>query len=186
MSVEEITGIVALVTTVGGILWKGITVLRGKIQKWTEWFKTITKNIDSIMAEFQPNHGSSMKDAMSRIEIRQILTDERLKISFLETGTPILEFDNQGNCVYANKLVKNLLDEDDDALMGLGWLGSIEASQRDEVRKEWLSCIAENREFSMTIRLNHLEPKETHMHASPLRNQEGKLIGYLGILNKRH
>ena len=81
--------------TVIALLWKKIIK---PLYIGLSKFYDLVDNIELVVAEFTPNGGSSIRDAVDRIEIRQLLSDQRQRVFFQDLNLAICETNADGEC----------------------------------------------------------------------------------------
>lgn len=138
--------------------------------------------LELILQEIRPNGGTSLRDAINRIELNSAHMRERQTAFFNYQDVAVFEADAKGLWTWANRGFLNLVQMSLDELQGRGWVNSIAPESRAFVEKEWSDCVAEDRAFSAEyfIRRDD-ETIKVFAVAHPLRSQ-GKLIGFLGFV----
>ncbi len=66
---------------------------------------------------------------------------------------------------------------------GTGWLGAVQAEDREFTRDRWLHAVESEQPFDAEFRLQHVsgEWRWTEVRAVPLRNAQGKVRGWVGM-----
>lgn len=70
MSLTYVYGIIGIIVTVCGfitIVWAMAWWMGRKVKAVVGWFKTIKSTLDKVAEEFEPNHGSTMRDQMDNV-----------------------------------------------------------------------------------------------------------------------
>lgn len=134
--------ILPLTIGVGGFLWKKVIIPVVNMAKGHDY---IVESIKEIKSELTTNGGSSIKDAINRIESRQIIVDHRTKAIFYNFDEPLFEIDNEGNMLWSNEKFKSLCDNED--FKGLDWILLVDEPKRQEFIEELKSCSKQNREI---------------------------------------
>ena len=98
--------------------------------------------IQSLSKEFSKNSGKSIMDRILRIDDNTRLAELRSKLlaSNILT-TSMVEFDKNGNLIWANKAFLNITGLDLEQLKGNGWFVCIDESQRARVWTLWKHSI---------------------------------------------
>lgn len=149
---------------------------------------TLCKNIDEslkeIRAELRPNGGSSLKDAINRIERRQILYEGRNKALLMNIHYPIFETDIEGNCVFVNNAYCMMTGRDFDTSRNNGWMTSVAKEDRESVYKAWNCSIEEGIEFDETYTIIHADGTRYSVRCNTVRmfDEQRKLLGYMGFI----
>lgn len=165
---------------------------------WAFWFKIgrpvmawgfrtaeIVSKLDKLVAEVSPNGGSSMRDAINRIEANQVKTEERVRILLLDSSDGIWESDAQGMCIWANRTLLNIIDLELHEVVGNGWIAAIQEDQRNRVVLEWRHAVEDKREFRLDFpyQTRSGEIRNVSCRASPMLKL-GKVCGWIGVVKR--
>lgn len=121
-----------------------------------DFFRAVDDSINILSKmdyEFTSNGGKSIKDAINRIELRQISQEHRIRAILSHWPLAFFESDSSGACVWVNKTYSRLTGKSIEELRGNGWLNVIAEEDREKVSKEWFSSIDQQREFSLKYRI---------------------------------
>lgn len=135
--------------------------------------------IKKIAKEFKPNGGKSLMDHLVRLENSIAHTNQKMKVMVSCLGLAAFETDNKGLYLSVSKQWLATTGLSDDQALGNGWINIIPEEDREEVFKEWTSSINQNREFHLKTEINS---KEVSIIAWPIRNSDGSLEKFFGIL----
>ncbi len=161
-----------------GSAWKwvikpSISFLNGL---WDQW--------NRMVAELTPNGGSSIKDAVGRIETRQIIFDQKMKALNNDARFGVWESDSTGKVTYANRTYQRITGRSLEDLENWGWVNTISMSDRERVLDDWALSIKQEREFAS--KFNVIKPDGTNVDVisvgHPLKCRNGTLKGYIGQL----
>jgi len=100
--------------------------------------------------------------------------------------------DENGQCLYVNERWQRLSGISFEKSLGDGWQASIHPRDLSEVLRRWNACLAAHLEFQQEFRFLGPEDRTVWVasHAVPLRQEKGKVKGYLGtvtdITARRH
>lgn len=120
--------------------------------------------------------------AVDRIEERQILSDARNRARW-NTGEPMFETDAKGATIWWSDSYKKLVGALNDEGKGMGWLNFIVLEDREDVYKEWMFAVDQQRDYHATISLLTTEGKQAYcVMAFPIFGKEKQLAGYVGRL----
>ncbi len=149
------------------------------------------KRILSVMAmmeaEFKPNGGSTLRDAVNRIENSLALQDATQMAMLRYDDRGIFHTDAGGNQTLANVSYYHILGRSPEEVQGTGWISYVHPQDRAKVQKEWDSAFREAREFKFRYRF--LTPAGVpfwvQVEASVLKDaRTGKTIGAIGFLTR--
>lgn len=143
------------------------------------------KQLDSIIADLKPNGGSSLRDAIDRMERTTMATNQsqRAILDLLNAGFFLT--DSAGQFVYVNRYWQHITGMPVDECLGSGWANAIAPEDRDKVFNEWKACAVEGRSFSSQFRIKHAGTGVIHWvvgHSVALRDGKGLLYGHIGTL----
>lgn len=134
---------------IGSITILGISI-RGYIigKKYIDDNTTMHNMVKKIYSEITPNHGSSIKDKVNKIETRINEQNESIdKISkrqyWILDNEPrcLFETDDEGRFLWINKSFKDLIKRDTEFVLGFGWKNIIHDEDREVVVDKFASCI---------------------------------------------
>lgn len=124
------------------ITWQKVIKPTAKMIKGHDY---LVDSLKHIAGELTTNGGSSIKDAINRIESRQIMIDKRTKAIFYNEKEVIFEVDQHGNILWANKRFHDAMGSKN--ISGLDWVSYIDEPFRDYFLKEFESCSEKLREL---------------------------------------
>lgn len=185
MSFEEmIVSITKVAGAVGGFVLVVVN-LKKVFKVLYNLFVTLPESIKYIEQEFKPNGGSSLKDAIKRIENRQIIQEQRLL--FILDSNPdvgVFETDELGNCTRVSLTYCHMLNKTQDECTGMGWTTALYPEDKEKVFVEWSNAIKFNRPFDMKYRFMRANgaPFEVHGKANPIFAKDGKILAWLGMV----
>ena len=138
--------------------------------------------IKTIKSELTTNGGNSLKDAIvdlrktcHRIEIRQKIIEQRTKAGLHYSNTPLFETDNNGRLIWNNSLFFDFIGSYD--VEGYDWLNFIQEEDRDELLREFKSCLNTNRKFAKETKT--CEGKGVNIIGFPYRISDNEHGGFL-------
>lgn len=185
---QEIASHLAIYTTAGTALMGFVILLWKKIVKptidvYTNW-KLALEKIEKIFFEVTPNGGTSIKDAVRRIEKEAALSRERFKAMYAEDSAAVFESDSEGKFIWVNRTFCRLTERSPDQLLGSGWHNAICPRFRSETICEWEKSIKENREMS-GHKSEFITPRgqciEIVCSSYKMRDYRGNTIGFIGL-----
>jgi PAS domain S-box-containing protein len=152
-------------------------------------FEKALPKINAISEQFRPNGGSSLKDAITRIEASLIESSADLKEmkkmfeGQLDTSLDgIFVTDNKGWCLRANNGLQDIQGDSENGIKGYGWTKNLHPEDRDRVRQAWEDAVNHKGTFNEKYRF--LNPKEgvIHVHciSAPLKDDaDGRYLGHV-------
>lgn len=182
---SKIDVLVGIFTIVSGIILRGYAKI-SSTTKTINKLKEIPERIESIQKELTNNGGSSLKDAVQRIE--KSLCVERVKMRFLlnESEHICFETDAEGHYISANERYLNMLGIELEDCLNNSWKNYIHVHDREFVFENWNLSIKEEKSFNHKYRLIDAKdnPIPVHIKTFPIQNVDRKIIGWLGIVNR--
>lgn len=177
-----ISGITGLCT----LIWKKFLKPIVKLCKNQDYFK---ESVEEIRKELKTNGGNSIKDAIidlkdscKRIEYRQQVIIQRTKAALHYSGAALFETDEDGRMIWSNAHLCKFFPVIGTQLEGYDWLNIIHEDEREEVLKEFLSCLEMNRRFSKPTK--NFEGEEIRFLGYPYRLNEDTHGGFLVSVTK--
>lgn len=178
--IEIIAGGIAL----GVTIWGGRKVIVASWKKRSRRRDMYAK-VDAIYLEVKPNGGTSLRDAVNRIDRRGRFNEGRQRMNMEEVGVSAFEMDAQGALTYANQAMCELLCRGEDDLLGYRWKTSVDAADRTAMNAEILKAVTEEkRGFVVTFRI-HLGKQQSIvvlMKTVPVYCERGELEGFNGTI----
>jgi PAS domain S-box-containing protein len=173
-----------------------ITSFRKKLSlKLTCPVPGIQLSLDAIRAELHPNGGSSLRDAVNRIDRRTKDMEpsiRRLNISHEVltevVDVPFFRSDANGNTTYcSNSLCRLAGMSSSKEYMGMNWLTYVHEDDLEHAREGWLSAIKEKRTYIGTFRI--INPYSNKIYkitekATPVLGDDNEIFGWEGVIIK--
>jgi len=158
---------------------------------WRLWLKKrftqlsdLYSKVQKISDEFSPNGGSTLRDAINRIEDKISLQEQKTLaiIKSFPIGTWIS--DKHGKCVDVNRSLCKIMGRTESEIRGDNWSNWIHPEEKDNVIDEWNRAVHNMMTFDMTYRYILPDGKIQQVHgvAYQLRTEKDELIGFLGTL----
>jgi len=179
------------VGAVGAFLLKG-NLLLTSIHKNLAGVPKLETDITEIKFQLRTNGGTSLKDAINRIESK--LCEVREDVSILKgresarmylDAQPTFECDANGYATALNKSLLEFVGLEIDEAIGYGWLKAVKAIDQDRVQKEWEASVRNGREFNSTYTfVNQITHKETKVHGrARIERSKDSIIFIIGTCN---
>lgn len=138
--------------------------------------------LERIEGMLKPNGGSSLFDAINRIEKQMAINQTAQRLVLIEDTAIMFWTDAGGRNVRVSKAYAELVGRAPEEMLGEGWKSHVAASCRKAVAEEWAFAVKEKREFYMRL---EMENRSTHrtitadVAALPAK-VEGEVVGYVG------
>jgi PAS domain-containing protein len=179
------------VGAVGAFLVKG-NLLLTSINKKLGIVPALEKDVNEIKLQLRTNGGTSLKDAVNRIE--KAVGEVRSDVAILKgresarmylDSQPTFECDAQGFATALNKSLLDILGLEIDEAIGYGWLKAVKPMDQDRVVREWEMSVRNGREFNSNYTLvNQVTHKETKVHGrARIERDKEDIIFIIGSCN---
>ena len=126
----------------------------------------------------------------SRAELFRDLQGSESRFTALASQAPvgIFETDANGDCLFVNERWCKIAGMAPEEAQGKGWASSIHPLDRERVIAEWYAAAGAQREFALEYRFQTPEGITTWVfgRAKATRDENGKVIGYLGTIQDIH
>lgn len=159
------------------IFWKAIM----DANSFAREIGDLIPEIKKMTKEFKPNGGKSLMDVLNRLENHLCHTDQKIRVMASCIGIAAFETDKLGLYTFVSKQWCDTTNLSIDQALGNGWVNILLEDDRDEVFKEWHSCITQNREFHFSTKLSS-NNKDVSIVAWPIRNLDHSVEKFFGIL----
>lgn len=182
LTIAEISAIIAIIGALA--LW--FKSVRRLIQRiWNNTIGSRTQQLNRIEAELISNSGSSMRDAVKRIEnrVNEIDAFQRAQLNLHDVA--VVRTDSKGKVIAVNREYQRLTGASLSEVAGDGWINVIHASNRDEIVRKWFNAVRDRREFHEDILFININTDETFMaHANVYKeiDNNDNIVGYLGVI----
>jgi PAS domain-containing protein len=157
-----------------------------KITKLQQDYIAAGEKLDYIVEQLKPNSGSSLRDAINRLETNQLIHETKMA-HYLDSKQAIMfETTAEGLYTWVSKEYENLTGRSMSELKSWGWTLSIAAEDLALVRSEWYVAVEQKRVFEKTYKV--IDRKgvvvECYCRAVPTMLND-KVIAWVGILQPR-
>ena len=148
-------------------------------------FNILLESAEIIKKELSPNGGTSIRDAISRIENGLAIQVARTRVLANNESEAYLETDESGKVQWVNNNLVDVAGLSFDDCLGDGWISAIQEEDRERFIEHWHSAIEQARFFNIdNVAFGLKSPIKVKMRAHILRDRTGKLVGWFGIIAK--
>ena len=159
---------------------------QNQLEKERENLKKTRDSLQARVKELSDARRATLNILNDHDELRKKSEEAEKRFRSLSSFSPvgIFEADVNGSCIYTNPRWTTITGLTFEENLGEGWLQAIHPSNRDGLSKDWKSKAATTDGFYQDIRLNNREMRDqwARTRITALRTEEGKLAGYVGIL----
>ena len=143
----------------------------------------LTEQVSLVVSELRPNGGASIRDSLNRIELRQVLQEQRQKAILSDMSVGVFETNTEGEFVWVNRKYLRMTGRAPDEVKGSGWINTIAHRDRERVVVAWNKAIEEEREFEEVFTMITPEDDRCKVQVRTYKMSEDNApIGYLGML----
>jgi len=156
-----------------------------KISEISEALKQLAAAVDDLKLDLRPNGGSSLRDAVDRVESVVILNQNTQKAILDLLNSGFFLTDAEGEFVHVNLHWQYLTGINVIDAMGHGWILAVHPDDRVELMEQWDMAVEDGRPFHKKFRIQHVGKhtiKTVYCHTAPLHDLNGVLVGYVGTL----
>lgn len=145
----------------------------------------LLKAVDFIVFELRPNHGTSLKDAVNRID-SSVSSNQSMFKSYLNMDArPMFIVDTEGSMIWCNRAYGSLLQRDTADLLGHGFWSSLHESSIEE-SKERVDDFVRDRVARGMDSVTFVLPDKSLVSAEalvyPIVGPDGVSTGVIGYL----
>lgn len=139
-------------------IWKALTYPISGTKRELDILKTkqdsLATKLDFIISQLSPNGGSSLRDAVTRLEKHQRIAESKMA-QYLDTkDAAIFETNELGLYTWVSRSYESLVGRPKSDLLNYGWTVVIVAEDLDSVRHEWSLAIQQKRIFESSYRID--------------------------------
>jgi len=147
-------------------------------------FPTLVVDVRKIIADIKPNSGSSLREAVDRIESRSIMMERTCEAFHQDGPVALFRCTTDGRNIDVNRTYCRLLKCTKEELTGYGWRNFLRASVDPSYDDVWRPSFEEGREveFSIEFKDSDGNPVDLDVHAYPISDTQGEIVQYLGLL----
>lgn len=144
----------------------------------------MANRIQEISDQLTGNGGSSLHDAIHRIEERQVRNEQRERAFLQQHDTPMFELNEDLTLRWANTAFLKLTGFDSDEAAGYGWHNAIEETDRERVVEAFENAKQSTRNLQTVASiLMHRDFEQPHtLTATVMRSIESKTTGFFVAL----
>lgn len=142
-------------------------------------------SIEAITKEFKPNGGTSLKDAVMRIEVTLQTIDERWRALLNLVPVGFFESDAEGRITFISRAVPAWTNRLAYELKGEGWISMVHPEDREAVEEGWKESVEQHRIYDQRYRYINYDGAASipvHVRGYPFFNSDKKLLGYMGTI----
>jgi PAS domain-containing protein len=113
----------------------------------------LAEKLDFIVSQLSPNGGSSLRDAVNRLEKHQRISESKMA-QYLDTkDAAIFETDANGLYTWVSKSYEKLVGRPKIELINWGWTVPILGADLESIRYEWDLAVKQKRIFEASYRI---------------------------------
>lgn len=164
----------------------GVAALYGGakyIYKTAKRVDHMISKLDRIDAALGPNGGSSIRDAVDRIESNQHQHMARLRAIADRDEDGTFECDATGHKLWVNRAYCRITGLTQEQSLDYGWMTAVHPADRQRVQDEWARCVKEKRDFFLPC-ICLIDGKHVCKRATVITDKYGNVTGFLGFLRE--
>jgi PAS domain S-box-containing protein len=177
------------VAVIAAIFGSAAFIYRKLILPMYRWTSSMVESLDKINViheQMFTNGGSTLRDAVNRIENRINLVEKKQGIYILDTPHGVYESNSNGEITSVNRTLCRITGKTENEILGNGWLTSISENDRERVDDAWNYAIGNQIEFLTTYDMVSSDGDifKVRTHANPIKSSDGRLMGYIGVVDR--
>lgn len=188
LSLQEISTLLVIATAIAAMFQKVRDFVSSKLfptrRLLREHVEREERQLQQILAELRPNDSSSMRDAVDRIEHKQIDIEAFLSAQLNVHTVSIIRFDTEGKVIYVNRAFQRIFGVSPVETMGDGWINCVYPEDRERIKNLWDSTVRSKREFNEDLRFVRVDGELLPGHINVYRELDHKnnTRGYIGVI----
>jgi len=153
-----------------------------RISGLSEATANLCKRIGAIEDELKPHGGTSLRDAIGRVEQMTISTRAHVRLQYQMNLTPTFEIAADGKVTWINRAYVEEFGLGLDDISGNKWLSQIHPDDRERVMREYNHIIEDKRQGNIKYRAQFKnEPyREMDVIIYPIFDHESACLGWVG------
>jgi len=147
--------------------------------------EALSAQVKFVVTEMKPNGGASVRDCLNRIELRQVLQEQRQWAILSDMSVGVFEANSDGEFVRVNRKYLRMTGRSPEEVTGTGWINTIALRDRERVEAEWNSSIEEEREFESEFLMITPDDDRVQVSARTYRlvnETDNTFLGVMGML----
>lgn len=156
--------------------------------KWTKSALLSLQKIDVIHEQMFTNGGSTLRDAVNRIESRLNLLEKKQSLYILDTPHGVYETNKAGEYTAVNRTFCRSIGKSENEALGRGWLNSIAEHDRERVDNGWRYAVENSIEYDSVYDMVDSGGYvfKVRCKANPIKSADGFVMGYIGVVDRVH
>jgi PAS domain S-box-containing protein len=152
------------------------------------------RKLDALLTQVYANGGSSMFDAVARLEsgqgaIRDQLTLLEAHVAAVRDGSGVLSFltDASGSWLQCSRPLLELMGMEQGEVIGNGWKNALDTACAEAFVQRWRSAVDEQRDYYGEIGLRNVRTREVvpvRMFVDVIHDPTGELRGWVGRVGR--
>jgi PAS domain-containing protein len=144
--------------------------------------ETLSELNKFVREKLTKNGGSSIFDAVKRIEDRQIVSDGRQSALLNDSKNGYFFCNTLGYNSWVNRTYARFLDCGTNELLGFAWKRFIKTEELERYNKIWTNAFKDGCEFEDTVEFvnAHGDKVALHISVSLVQNEKGETTSYIG------
>ena len=191
-TIAAVVGYVSAISAGAWALWR--KVLRPMIDIVSSRYKAlnaipdIQNSLRLISEQLVPNGGASLRDAIDRLEVNQVLMGQKQGLMLSSSRISLMTIAPDGMVLDVTDPFCEMLDRSKDELLGNNWISAVHPDDREQLQSEWADAVEAHRSinahFRFVLEKDRSEVK-VYFRASALPPFKNKPQGYLGVVTRR-
>ena len=185
LNAQTIAAMLSITVTVIGLFWGALTKIVLPLHKIFTRLDEVIQNQEDVKKEIFHNGGSSIKDAITRIDVR---TNEIQSLQHAMIGIddiPSFRTNAKGEVVFVNTAWCDFVGLDSAEALGYGWMAAVPDELKDSVTKNMQTVQTlhfDTQEIFVFKDFNGGPHKKVRVKHTWLKDSHNEVIGGFGTL----
>jgi PAS domain S-box-containing protein len=153
-----------------------------RISGLTDATVALCKRVEAIEGELKPHGGTSLRDAVTRVEQMTIGTRAHVRLQYQMNQTPTFEIAVDGAVTWVNRAYVEEYGMSIDDISGNKWLSPVHPDDRERVVKEWNHIVSDQRRGNIKYKakFKNDDYREMDVTVYPIFDHIGECLGWVG------
>lgn len=198
MELPTLGAVAATVGSVGAIVAGAWTLWRKALKPMFDIISSRYRNLNAIpqiqdslkliSEQLVPNGGTSLRDAVDRLEANQVLMASKQRVMLETSRITMMTVNAAGMVTDVSEPLCEMLDRSREDLLGNNWISVVHPEDREDLQNEWDSAVDCHRNIDAHFRFmvnGEHECVGVYLKASALPPVKNKPSGYLAVIARK-
>lgn len=153
-----------------------------RVSELSDHNRELCRRVGAIENELKPHGGTSLRDAVTRVEQMTIGTRAHVRLQYQMNLTPTFEIAPDGKVTWVNRAYIEEYGLGLDDISGNKWLSNIHPDDRDRIVREWNHIIEDQRQGNLKYQATFKGGpyREMDVVVYPIFDHDNVCLGWVG------